>query len=62
MDEEKEEINGMLIEVLNLLYVLEMALNNDSQKCNDIEPYADLTRLIKCKVADALDALELAQL
>ncbi len=57
-EEDKELLFKSLIEVLELLYVLEAALDNDMQETKDTTPFASLVKLIRYKIADASDILQ----
>ncbi len=56
-EEDKELLYINLIEVRELLYVLEAALDNDMQETKDAIPFASLVKLIRHKVTDASDVL-----
>ncbi len=58
-EEDKELLLENLLEVLSLLYVLETALDNDMQETKDTTPFAFLVKLIRYKIADASDILQL---
>jgi len=57
-EEDKEAVYETLVEVSELLYVLEMALSNDSQPTTDTSPYACIAKTIRLKLADATEILQ----
>ncbi len=56
-EEDKETAHIALIEAMDLLYVLEVALNNDEQPTSDMTSYAFIAKLIKRKVAGATELI-----
>ncbi len=57
-EEDRDAAYETLMEATALLYVLETALDNDSQPTIDTVPYACLAKLIKYKVADAVELIQ----
>lgn len=58
-EEYKEALYENLIEIRELLYVLEVGLDNDMQQTKDTTPFASLVKLIRYKIADVSENLEL---
>ncbi len=56
-EEDKELLYINLIEVRELLYVLEVALDNYMQETKDTISFASLVKLIRHRVTDAPDVL-----
>lgn len=57
-EEDKELLFENLLEISSLLYVLEIALDNDTQETKDTTPFASLVKLIRHKIVDASDILQ----
>ncbi len=56
---DNDEFYKTLLEILSLLYVLKAALDNDAQPTTDTTPYACFIKLIKHKIADLTESIQL---